>query len=86
MLRDSQRTKLTPPELARHWGVSADKILSWIKSGELRATNLATSRTGRPRWKIDLGDALAFEEQRAAAPSPPRRRRKRMTDEIIAFF
>jgi hypothetical protein len=78
-------SKLTPPQLARFWGVSADKILVWIHSGELRATNLAMRRSGRPRWRIDLADALAFEAGRAATASPGRPRRKR-PEEIIAYF
>ena len=65
------RTKLTPPELARRWGVSPDKILAFIRSGELRAVNAAASPNGRPRWLIDLADLAVFEQ---AAPRGPNRR------------
>ncbi len=30
------RTKLTPPELGRRWGLDPHKIVGWIRSGELR--------------------------------------------------
>ncbi len=30
------RTKISPPDLAARWGIDAHKILSWIRSGELR--------------------------------------------------
>ena len=43
----AQRTKLTPPQPARRWGISADKILRWIASGELVATNAAATAGGR---------------------------------------
>lgn len=61
-----QRTKLTPPEVARRWGVSSDKVRSWIENGELRAINLAARLRGRPRYRIDLADLLAFERVREA--------------------
>jgi excisionase family DNA binding protein len=63
---NGDRTKLTPPELARRWGVSSDKVRAWIESGELRAINLATRPSGRPRYRIDLADVLAFEQRREA--------------------
>ena len=64
------RTKLTPPELARRWGVSADKILAFIRSGQLRTCNVATTPNGRPRWLIDLADLAVFEQARTARPQP----------------
>ena len=27
---------LTPPQIAKHSGIKADKVLTWIRSGELR--------------------------------------------------
>jgi len=40
-LKVSEKSVMTPPELAKFWGVSPDKILAWIRSGELKATNVA---------------------------------------------
>lgn len=33
-----------------------DPVYAWIASGELRATNLATSKTGRPLWMVRPAD------------------------------
>jgi excisionase family DNA binding protein len=71
------RIKLTPPQLARRLGVKPDKILTWIRTGELRAVNLATRRDGRPRWLIDEADIAVFEASRQAQPGRARQRRAR---------
>jgi hypothetical protein len=65
--------------VARLLRVSADKVLGWIYSGELRAVNVAARRGGRPRWRIDVADLALFEQAREAVPEPaaartPRRR------------
>ena len=63
------RKKLTVPQLARIWGVSTNKVVGFIRSGELRATNLATSQSGRPRYAIDVADIQTFEAARAVVPT-----------------
>lgn len=73
-----ERKKMTVPQLARIWGVSPNKILRFIRAGELRATNFATSPGGRPRYFIDLADVQAFELSRTVIPTasvPPMPRR-----------
>jgi hypothetical protein len=79
------RRKLTVPQLARQWGVAPNKVLEWIRRGELRAINLASSDSQRPRWAIDLADIEAFERSREATPAVPRVRRKR-APETKDFF
>lgn len=79
------RTKLTPPEIAAAYGCKTDKVLAWIRSGELRAVNIAQAANGeRPRYRIDPADLEAFESRRATAPQPkpstPRRRNKQEPD------
>ncbi|MBU6239854.1 MAG: helix-turn-helix domain-containing protein [Planctomycetes bacterium] len=65
---------LSPPEVGRILGVGADKVLSFIASGELRAIN--TSLSNRARWKIDPSDFNTFLASRANhKPSPQRPRR-----------
>jgi excisionase family DNA binding protein len=76
---------LTPPEVARHLRVNADKVLAWIRSGELRAVNVATGLAGRPRWRVSLADLKAFIARRSARPAPAPRRRKRPA-EVIEYF
>ena len=72
------KQKLTPPEVAAAWGLSPDKVLRWIATGELHAINVATRATGRPRWLIDEADLAAFEARRSVRPvtCPPKRRRQ----------
>jgi excisionase family DNA binding protein len=83
----TKRTKLTPPEVAARYGVSPDKVLAWIRAGELRAVNIATRPTGKPRWLIDEADLAAFERRRTAqvVPVVTPRRRRRDTD-VIPYF
>lgn len=73
----------TPPQLARHIGISEDKIYPWIESGELRAVNMAAQSDGeRPRWRISVEaveEFLASRENKPPAPKPPKRRRRRAT-------
>jgi hypothetical protein len=85
--RNGDKTKLTPPELARLWGISPDKVLTWIRRKELRAINVATGQNGRPRYLIDIEDVRAFESRRAvAAPVESRPRAKRTSPDVIEFF
>ncbi len=62
------KQKVTPPELAAIWGVGPAKVLRLIRSGELRAINLATRGCKRPRYAVDLEDVAAFERARAVVP------------------
>ena len=64
----TERRKLTPPQLAKQWGVSTAKVVAFIRSGELRAINLAKSRCNRPRYTIDVEDVQRFEEARQVVP------------------
>jgi hypothetical protein len=83
---NTARRKLTPPDVAAIYGVSPDKVLAWIRSGELRAINAATSQSGRPRYLVDLDDLNSFEERRTVQPPPNGRRRTRPKGDVIEFF
>jgi hypothetical protein len=78
----------TPPKLAKRWGCDDGKVHRYIRSGELRAINLATEPSGRPRWRIALSDILAFERNRMNAPPPTPSPRKRppKDDDTIKFY
>ena len=80
------RTKITPPELARRWGIDVHKVHAWIKRGELRAID-ASERVGvgRPRYLIDEADIAAFEEKRSAAQPRAAKRRTRQAAGVIEF-
>ena len=82
-------TAITPPELARRYGVHVYKILSFIRSGELAALNLATRRSGRPRWKITPEAIAAFERSRSSSAPPartPRHRRPKLDANVTEYF
>ena len=81
------RTHLSPPQIARWLGVGHEKVLRWIRSGELRAINLAAKRSGRPRYRVRVADLVAFENGRQVVQVDvkPRRRRK-SDDSVVEFF
>lgn len=73
------KRKLTPPDIARLWGITPDKVLVWIRSGELRAIDASTTQGERPRYLVDIDDLAAFERGRSTvqpAPKPATRRRQ----------
>ena len=81
------RSKLTPPQLGKMWGVSPDKILAFIRSGELRAIDVSSNRgSPRPRYLIDRADIEAFETARTVVPPAPRARRRRKLQNIREYF
>jgi excisionase family DNA binding protein len=81
------KTRYTPPELAALLGVSPDKILGWIRSGELRAVNVAARLGGKPRWTVSTDDLRAFETRRSneARTLDTTERRRRLTG-VIEYF
>jgi len=80
---------LSPADIAARYCVKADAVLAWIGSGELRAIDVARSRTRKlPRWRISPADLESFEEARAAKPPirPPPKTRKKSDSDVIQFF
>ena len=84
----STKTKMTPPELARRWGVSPDKITHFIVTGELRAIDASLKRGDRPRYLIDVADIEAFENARAVVPAakPTRRKKAPLPADFVRNF
>ena len=76
----------TPPAVADRYGVSPEKVIGWIKAGELRAVNVAATTGGRPRWRISEADLLAFENRRAAGVEQKLVRRRRQQEDVVAYF
>lgn len=64
-------TVLTPPEIAKQLGADPATVIQWIRSGQLKASNLATGQ--RPRYVIQPSDLEAFLKAR----QPVLRQRKR---------
>jgi excisionase family DNA binding protein len=79
---------LTPPQVAKRLGVSPDKILDWIRKGELHATNVATTRAGRPRYRISEEDLTIFQRTRQPSrpPAPPPPRKQKKVPGLIEYF
>jgi hypothetical protein len=73
----NNKSKMTPPQIAEAWGVSPEKIIGFIRSGELKAINVATRRRGRPRYLVDIEDLEAFERLRTVCPRLRLRRPRR---------
>lgn len=63
---------LTPPEVARLMKVNADKVLDWIRRGELQAVNI--SNGVRPRYRIEPSDLADFKLRRSSRAAVPVRR------------
>jgi excisionase family DNA binding protein len=78
----------TPPQLAKRLGVDSDKVLRWIRSGQLVAVDMVTTQGGRPRYRISLEEVLAFEKRRTVSkpPSPSPRKKPPKQDGIIEFY
>jgi hypothetical protein len=89
MATATEKRKVTPPELGRRWGVSADKIVFFILSGELRAIDCSRRRGERPRYLIDEADIAEFEAARQVtppAPAPTRRKRSKQPAGFVRHF
>lgn len=67
-----KRDYLTPPEAAREIGVDPEKVLGWIRSGELVARSVASDQSKRPRYQIDRPVWEAFNERRSTMPATPK--------------
>jgi len=69
---------VTPPALARQWGVASGKIIRLIHSHQLRAVNLAVDPLGKPRWRIPKGEVARFLAERMLQPAVRRPRKNRV--------
>jgi hypothetical protein len=61
---------VTPAEYAEARRINADKVLGWIREGELSAINVAQCAGGRPRYRITLDSIAQFEASRRTGPAP----------------
>lgn len=81
----NEQKRLTVEEIAALWGVQERRVLHFIHTHELRASNLCNGNS-RPRWRVTLADLKDFERRRsnqAAEPTPqPRRKRKKDASEV----
>ena len=76
---------LTPPQCARLLKVDPHTVASWIKSGELIASDLARKGSRRPRWRVARCDLELFLASRRPTPPPPRVPRRRRTQDYTTW-
>ena len=58
---------ISPAEIAERYHVGLNKVLEWIRTGELVAINVARSAdTQRPRWRVPIEALADFERRRSA--------------------
>jgi hypothetical protein len=81
---------LTPPQIAQRLGVAPRKVIQWIVSGELRALNLASRGSRRPRYSVSLDALRDFEQARTVVPQQPVRTggrlRRRLNNSTKDYF
>ena len=77
---------LTPPNIAESLGVDPAKVLVWINSGELEASDVATKRGGRPRWRVSPEALERFLENRKCSASSKPVRVQRRRAEVMNFY
>lgn len=79
----------TPPKLAQRWGVKPEKVIAFIRSGELRAFDISKHPgVGKPRFRISPEAVADFEnhrESQQARSKPQKRSRARESGEINYF-
>ncbi len=74
-------------DLCDLFSVGEHTVLSWIRSGQIRAINVSRKQSGRPKWRITADSLDSFVKARTPTPPPPRAsRRKRPGDAIITFY
>jgi hypothetical protein len=60
----------SPRDLAKRWSVCVDKVLTFIRTGELRAFDVASSTSSRPRYRISAEEVHRFEQQTRSVALP----------------
>ena len=61
-----RQTYVTSPEVAKRLRVSSDKVLGWIRRGELRPVNV--SNRIRQQYRVSQEDLDAFQKAREVQP------------------
>jgi transposase len=80
------RRGLTTREVAKRYRVSNNKIIDWIRNGQMRAINTASVLSAKPRFVIPPEALVEFERSRnAAEPTPPPRRRRKRSYKVDYF-
>lgn len=74
-------------DLCERYAVGEHTVLTWIRSGELRAVNVGRRPDGKkPRWRITEEALAVFEVARTSAPPKPRAPRRKRPNDVIDFY
>jgi transposase len=73
----TERDTFGPRDVAKRLSVSPATVIEWIRSGQLKAANIATGP--RPRFVIKPEDLATFLDNRQPMPPAPRRRHRPQT-------
>ena len=81
-------TTFTVKDLCNRYGVAEHTVLSWIRSGQLRALNVGRHPSSKkPRWRVTSEALEAFELCRTHSPPPSRtRRRRKQESNLVEFY
>jgi hypothetical protein len=88
---------LKPSEVAARCRVDVERVLAWIKAGELKAANVATKANAKkPRWVVLESEMMRFLECRTARttsnkpettnPKKPTRSTRERVRKPVKFF
>lgn len=80
-----QSRYLTPPEIAARFCCKPETVIGWIKSGELRALNLARRGAMKSRYRVSPEALELFELARAVVPRPAPARKTKLNMEVKRF-
>ncbi len=70
---------------ARRYAIGSQKVLGFIRRGELIAVNVATNAAGRPQWRITAESVAHFERVRASKP-PSKKPRRRVRPVNVDYY
>jgi transposase len=77
---------LSPRDVCRRYKVGIDKVMGWIRRGELKAINVATALCGKPRWVVTPEGLAEFERLRAGGPPKKQRKRRRPDSDYKDYY
>lgn len=81
----SPRRFLSPGQIAEQLGCKVERIIRWIRSGQLRGVNLGDGLK-RPRFKVAPCDLESFLISRAVQPPVKAPRRRRAPEGVTEYF
>lgn len=78
-------TYLRPRDVAERLDVRVHSVLTWIRSGELPASDVSTTRGGRPSWRIAESDLQTFLESRSQTHPTKQQHRRRKSGVVKEY-